>query len=377
MKCEIEFLPVGDASKAGDAIVIRYGEPNSYELMVIDGGNIDSGKALVEHVRAEFGKNSVISHALLTHADTDHACGCREILSDLPVNNLWLHVPWLSAAAARLYFADKRWTDAGLTEAIRNEYGLIDEIVTIALEKKTVKIYQPFAGATIGPFRVLSPHKDAYPFFLPQFDRTPDPDQAAIEAAGWWIGKQPNAMARLIEKALAKALAKAPKWVQETWTREWLKDGGITSASNESSVVLYGDCEGSGRVLLTGDAGVWGLSLAADHAEQNGLILRDFKFVQIPHHGSRRNVGPTILNRLLGPIQPEFSPTRFSAFVSAPKDDDTHPRRIVLNAFLRRGGKILATQGEKKVFFGGFPMRPNYYPIAQGMPFATQVEDYD
>ena len=27
MKCEIEFLPVGDASKAGDAIVIRYGEP--------------------------------------------------------------------------------------------------------------------------------------------------------------------------------------------------------------------------------------------------------------------------------------------------------------------------------------------------------------
>jgi len=44
MKCEIEFLPVGEASKAGDAIVVRYGEENAFELMVIDGGSIESGK---------------------------------------------------------------------------------------------------------------------------------------------------------------------------------------------------------------------------------------------------------------------------------------------------------------------------------------------
>jgi beta-lactamase superfamily II metal-dependent hydrolase len=376
MKCEIEFLPVGDASKAGDAIVIRYGEPSAYELMVIDGGNIESGRAAVQHIRSQFGPSRAISHLLLTHADTDHACGLREILSELPVNNLWLHVPWLSAAAARRYFDDKRWTDAGLSAAIRKKYDLIDEIFTIALEKKTVNIYQPFAGSTVGPFRILSPRADLYPLFLAQFDRTPEPDKAALQAAGAWIGNQPNAFARLIDEAVAKAIAKAPKWVQETWAKEWLKDGGITSASNESSVVLYGDFE-SGRVLLTGDAGVWGLGLAAQYAEQNSLPLQDFRFVQIPHHGSRRNVGPTILNRLLGPIQPESSLSRFSAFVSSPKDDDNHPRKIVLNAFIRRGGKVLATQGENKVFFGGFPIRPNYYPIPQGMPFAPQVEDYD
>ena len=38
-----------------------------------------------------------------------------------------------------------------------------------------------------------------------------------------------------------------------------LKDGGITSASNESSVVLYGSFE-RGNVLLTGDAGINGLT---------------------------------------------------------------------------------------------------------------------
>jgi hypothetical protein len=33
---------------------VKYGDVNAYELMVLDGGNIESGKALVEHVRAEY-----------------------------------------------------------------------------------------------------------------------------------------------------------------------------------------------------------------------------------------------------------------------------------------------------------------------------------
>jgi hypothetical protein len=99
-------------------------------------------------------------------------------------------------------------------------------------------------------------------------------------------------------------------------------------------------------------------------------------FVQIPHHGSRRNVGPTILNSLLGPIKPKDTPPHSRAYVSAPKDDDTHPRGMVLNAFIRRGYKVGATQGRKIVFRGGFPARPGYDPL-EPLPFATRVEDYD
>jgi uncharacterized protein (DUF849 family) len=43
LKCEIEFLAVGDGTKAGDAIVIRYGDVNAYELMLIDGGHVRVG----------------------------------------------------------------------------------------------------------------------------------------------------------------------------------------------------------------------------------------------------------------------------------------------------------------------------------------------
>jgi beta-lactamase superfamily II metal-dependent hydrolase len=371
MNCEIEFLPVGDGSKPGDAIVVRYGDVNSYELMIVDGGNLDSGKALVEHIHDYFGSNSMISHVVLTHPDADHASGLREVLSGLTVKNLWLHMPWLFAKNSRPYFLNKNWTDEGLTKELINEYPLIVDLVNIAEEQKT-QIIQPFAGGTIGPFRILSPYQEAYPFLLPQFDKTPEADQAAIEAAGWWIGKEPNLLAKLFEKAAAKV----QKWIKESWDKELLKDGGITSACNETSVVLYGDFGVGRRVLLTGDVGAWGFAMAAHCAAQNNLALQDFMFVQIPHHGSRRNVGPTTLNQFLGPIQAEGTASRFSAFVSAPKDNDTHPRKMVLNAFIRRGARVLATQGNKKVYWGGFPPRPGYTG-ADPLSFTTQVEEYD
>jgi beta-lactamase superfamily II metal-dependent hydrolase len=371
MNCEIEFLPVGEKSKPGDAIVVRYGDVNSFELMVVDGGNLESGKSLVEHIRQEFG-NHRVANVVLTHADADHASGLRELLKEIPVDNLWLHIPWLLANEAKSLFQNKNWADAGLTEAIQKEYDVIKEIFDLG-RSNCKNIYYPFAGSNVGPFRVLSPHRQVYLHLLPQFDKTPAADQAAIEAAGFWIGK---AQSLPLSAFFEKLTAKVQKLVKETWAVERLKDGGVTSASNESSVVLYGDFGPGRKVLLTGDGGPWALSLAAYAAEQAGLPLKDFMFVQIPHHGSRRNVGPTVLNRLLGPIQQENTSARFSAFVSAPKADDIHPRKMVLNAFIRRGATVIATQGTKKVFWGGFPPRAGYI-ISQSIPFTADVEDYD
>ena len=87
-------------------------------------------------------------------------------------------------------------------------------------------------------------------------------------------------------------------------------------------------------------------------------------------------MGPTILNRLIGPILPAGNAARFTAYVSAPKEDDQHPRLMVLNAFRRRGGKVLATQGGKLVHYRGFPDRPDYAAPTE-IPFASKVEDYD
>lgn len=202
MNCEIEFLPVGDGCKAGDAIVVRYGEVDALELLVIDGGNLDSGKALVRHVKNTFGYNAVVTHAVLTPPDSDHASGMREVLDGVSVKNLWLHMPWQFAASARLYFANKNWTDLGLAQELRKEYDILWDLATTAV-RKNISIQQPFAGESIGPFQVVSPFENVYPYFIPQFDRTADADQPALEASGFWIGKPPGALASLFDKAAA------------------------------------------------------------------------------------------------------------------------------------------------------------------------------
>jgi beta-lactamase superfamily II metal-dependent hydrolase len=373
MLCEIEFMAVGEGSRAGDAIVIRYGDVNAFKLMVVDGGTAETGTELVAHLKKQFGEQVSLEHVVLTHSDADHASGLREVLREIPVANLWLHIPWLLCGEAIHLFNSKLWTVEALSAAIKKEYDIISEIVDIAFANKQTKIYYPFQGAQIGPFTVLSPRRATYVHLLPQFEKTPEPDQQLLEAAGIWLGKAPSG---LLKALFEKAVAKVSKWLPETWTLERLRDGGETSASNESSVILYGDMGNGERVLLTGDAGVNALSWAVQHAQANGLPLQQFSFVQIPHHGSRRNVGPTVLNELLGPIRPEGSNIRFAAFVSAPKEDDQHPRKIVLNAFARRGGRVHATQGRNKVHWGGFPPRSGY-SVAEPLPFSVQVEAYD
>lgn len=174
----------------------------------------------------------------------------------------------------------------------------------------------------------------------------------------------------------------AESWTMESWENERLRDGGITSASNESSIVLYGSFPNGERILLTGDAGPRALSHAAREADRLRLPLQRFTFVQVPHHGSRANVGPAILDRLLGPKQPRGSAPRLVAFVSAPKDDATHPRQMVLNAFMRRGTgiggrpEVGATQGQKIIHWGGFPTRDAYTTLS-GVAYDDRVEDYN
>ena len=369
MNCEVEFLPVGTGTKAGDAIVIRYGTDNDYRLMLVDGGHADTGEEIVRHIRDCFGPYATLEHVVLTHSDSDHASGLRTVLEKIGVANLWLHIPWLLAEESRHLFSDKRWTEEGLKRAIKAEYGIIEEVIDLAVAQHTAVRY-PFQGADIGPFRVCSPNRYAYNHLLPQFEKTPDPDQDAIETAGMWIRKE-SGFIKIVERARAALQS----WTTETWDNERLRDGGLTSASNESSVVLYGVFDNNRRVLLTGDAGLNGLRWTANYADSTGLPLRRFSFVQIPHHGSRRNIGPTVLNRIVGEKVAEGLPCLFSAYVSAPVDDDQHPRRIVLNAFKRRGGNIIATQGSKKVYWGGFTPRPGY-TATESLPFYSQVEEY-
>jgi hypothetical protein len=246
---------------------------------------------------------------------------------------------------------------------LRADYDVIADIEAIA-NGRGIEIERPLSPKGIGPFRILSPSEGLYLALIPQFDRGPDPDQSALEEAGVWIGRS------------RKRSNRAVNWTSETWESEHLRDGEATSAINESSVVLYGDFGDSQRVLLTADAGAWALYHSAGVAKELGLPMRSFSVIQVPHHGSRSNVGPSILNELIGPILRRGAPSTYSAYLSAPKEDDTHPRQIVLNAFIRRGGRVFATQGIAKCYTVGYNLKAGYDP-ATPISFQSKVEEYD
>ncbi len=363
MPYEIEFMPVGETFRAGDSILIRHGNPAAPSIMVIDGGNQTSGQAMVEHLRQLTGSVApVVDDLLVTHPDADHAAGAVEVYNGTLVRRVHAHVPWEHAGAVKDRCRDKRRTVQGIADQLRAECRFVDDLVSKA-EAHGVPVIEPFQGARVGPFTVLSPSRTDYVQLLAEM--------LEIDL----VQARADSIYEMLAKAANGALALASR-VMETWGVETLRDGGVTHARNEMSTVLYGDFADEGRVLLTGDAGIRGLTAAADYADWLGWRLRDFRLVQVPHHGSRRNVGPTILNRMIGDKVAPGSQPHFYSLISSPKDDEKHPRKVVVNAFHRRGALVAATQGEALIFRCGFGPRPGYGPVTP-LPFHPTVEDYD
>lgn len=370
MDYEVEFHPVGDGTKAGDAISIRYNENGVYRVIVIDGGTTECGKEVVEHIQRFYGADTVIAHAISTHPDSDHASGLREILKAFSVEKLWIHGIWHHAAEMQPYF-EAGWSVADIQKEIRSAYPIVEELIDLASSQGTA-VYEPFAGQQIGPLTVLSPSAHAYVRLVPQFRRTPPVNQEALEAENFWLNaKKQGFLAAIFEKAAA-----AVQWIGESWDIELLREHPITAAENETSTVLLGSF-GERRAMLTGDAGVNGLRWACDYADNFGLARLPLNLVQVPHHGSRSNVSPSVLDRIVGPKLSSGNPSTITAVVSCPKDDAKHPRKMVVNAFMRRGCSVYKTQGVYvRHHHGEMPTRANE-SSAVGFGWFDQVEAYD
>ena len=354
---EIDFIPVGEGEKNGDAIAMRITENGKTEVYVIDGGTKASGEALVQHVRDYYGANRV-DYLISTHPDMDHISGLKVVLEELEVGELWVHKPWDHAPKIINDILDGRITQHSLSERIKKSVRLTTEVEEIAKkkqQKKKIKICEPFQGAKIGSyFYVLSPSKEWYIELLKNFD------------------KMPPTKSTLMPECQSFA-SSTDDTAYEDWYNETLKEDGETSARNESSVVLLGILPDNYGVLLTGDAGRQALTKAYEYALDCGYDLQQCQFVQMPHHGSRRNVSPDLLNKLLGPILPAFSLARKISFVNTSMGAPDHPKKSVVNAFIRRGVKVIATQGGARCYHSGYPPRDGWGPV-QPLSLSRKVE---
>ena len=259
---EIDFLPVGNGERSGDAIAVRYGSmATGYVVMVVDGGTNESGEALVELVQRHY-RTDHVDFVVNTHPDADHASGLTVVLNSLSVGQLWMHQPWLHSLEMLHMFRSRRLTSSGLARRTREALGAAWELAKLA-ERNNVPVYEPLQGAQLGNFHVLSPERLWYRALVSQFRNTPRPQARVTSALGLSLGTVGVA---------ARVDSAAMQWVAESMNVETLEHDAATSAENESSAVLYGEL-GHRRVLLTGDAGVHALSCAADYAEGYGVHL--------------------------------------------------------------------------------------------------------
>jgi beta-lactamase superfamily II metal-dependent hydrolase len=320
-------------------------------VVVIDGGTKESGQALVDHVRTYY-LTDIVDYVFSTHPDGDHASGLTEVLEQLTVRGgLFLHRPWEHSEDICHLFLDGRLTATGLEEKLcRALDEAARELETIALRRR-IPIYEPFMGMTVenGTLRVLGPHRDYYRSLIPHFRGTPAPR---------------NPLAQFAVRA-GSAVRDAVTWVLERMDVETLTtDPEGTSCENNTSVILLATIDGH-RLLFTGDAGVPALTAAADYAAYLGIDLSTLRFLQVPHHGSKRNVDPAILNRIKAQ----------TAFISAAPDGaPKHPAKKVTNALIRRGTAVFATRGNSLRHEEGALPRPGW-GAAPCIPFYTQVEE--
>lgn len=325
----VRFFHVGNETKGGDAILIElFDERNNPFVILIDGGYKDTGEKICQHMIAEY--NDPVIHLMVnTHPDIDHTSGLKTILENdkIEVKRIVMNRPWKDAGLKPEHFKDGRITQNSLAERLRDEFAMADDIEGIA-KRKNIPLGRAFQSCNLvsDVLTVLAPNETSYKKFLLSSEKTPE----------------------TIVDELNKKSYKKVELKEETYDGngiiKWF-DEEETSEVNQTSLVLSLKI-GKEHFLLTGDAGKSTLISALDFYEKLycSNSTSDFTVVQLPHHGSRKNINPAILKRL----SPE------SYIISCPPNGmkEGHPSRRLINKILeiKQDSKIYIT-GEKNFVF--------------------------
>lgn len=328
----VRFFHVGNDTKGGDAILIElFDETGNPFVILIDGGYKETGEKICRYIKGMY-DNPVIHLMVNTHPDIDHISGLKTILEndEFEVKRIVMNRPWKDAGLKPEHFKDGRITKNSLAERLRDEFTMADDIEGIAKEKK-IPLDGAFQGCNLvsDVLTVLAPNKTSYEEFLLASEKTPE---------------------SIVDEFNKKSYKKV-ELEEETYNGngiiKWFDDED-TSEINQTSLVFSLKI-GKEHFLLTGDAGKATLISALDFYENSpcSIGICDFTVVQLPHHGSRKNINPYILNRL--------SPTSY--IISCPPKgmEYGHPSRRLINKILeiKRDSRIYITGKCNFVFYKG------------------------
>lgn len=369
MPYEMDFIGTKVSQKDATSICMRWQNRNgSYTIGVFDGGFAAHGEAakeLLEEYYLDYGER-YIDFVICSHPHEDHILGLSVILENFDVGALYMNRPWahLNELLPLARAKDGRTTRDSLERRLRKNYKQMDELEKLA-EKRGVPIYDALEGCVIeNRLTVLSPSIDFYIQLLAEKKENMLEEDFLNEG---------NRSDSLVEKGLG-FLRNVFDYIKESWFSEKLRENETTDPENETSTVILGEM-GDESFLLTGDVGIRGLRCALDYASSRGVTLRDVVQVyEIPHHGGRHNVSPSILDELLGDVVAEGAHRDKTALVCTSNGSD-HPRKMVVNAFIRRGVSVCSASDETVCHHKGDFNRPGWTSVTY-LEFSENVEEW-
>lgn len=294
-KIGIDMLDVGK----GDSFIIELYDQNDTKFtVVIDGGTSEKGEEAVSHVDSYHG--GVIDLAICTHPDMDHIGGLITVFEKCKVNHLIINDPRDISTQDVLIEKARKNLSPNEAAIFKSAFERIDDLKKVAAKQNT-KIHSVY-----GQDSTIFQHGDWNAYILGPTEDLFRDIWLSDDVVKYWFNTDV-----VVDKS----------------NEGIIDDPAIdTKPVNNSSIILL--IEGHGRkYLFTGDAGKRALRNAASIRDISKLLWLD-----VPHHGSRRNID----SELITYFSPEVS------YISSP-GTSKHPRKAVIKALQKAKSRVYST----------------------------------
>lgn len=352
---EMDMLSVGNKSKSGDAILLRYGDlytgGNQQAVILIDGGYCETANTIKETLKAYYNcqndkGNYVIDLLILSHPDQDHVNGLVELTKDpqIEIKHILMHHPWYELKSS--HFADGRITDASIERKLRDIFPKANELEQNTQSAEHLSC-EPQTYECLGAkIHILGPSLSLYKQLIAECSKTPN-------AADFVNEQKSFSNDDLLEEVFVEG--QSIDWNNEE----------TTSVINETSLIILFEYA-EHRILFTGDAGKRGLTEAISFANANNINITDLTLIKMPHHGSRKNVNPEIMDNL-GKIGT-------SCYISCVKGDEGHhPSKRLVNLLNQKGFRVVTSSGKTIWRHHNAPAREGYTKVIP-LPYYRKME---
>ena len=319
------------------AFINNGGREDEY-VVLIDAGNEGDGKMILNHINTYYSQK-YIDLAICTHCDSDHYGGFKELLeehnnsqSSFKINQFWVHDPYKHKDVDDVKNVRKEQT---LRKRLNDAYAFNDGSNLLEkIDRSKINRKEPFGGLEYSPMNifVLGPDEEYYESLITDFRVDLD-----------FKDEQNDDVYEGFNKLFFKT-------EDEFYSQTLEKANDDPSKVNQSSVI-FTFAPGNQVYLFTGDAGREAL-MRVIKIDNNG-VLKNVKWMKVPHHGSKHNLNSEIIS-YFHPSLSYISTEKYGKFANI----------STVNA-LKKVGKVYSTHKNRCSirYKDGMPDREGYGPI--------------